>query len=523
MNKTGFAVFAIFLGFTILFASISTAKADFQALKLPSTLNFMGNDMDSNGVLWAGDKNFGLWKSTDRGASFQLVYTLPHDPPRSDNPYSGLVWNVFVDSRNYIFASGGGANNSLYRSTNGGASFGAVLNANDTNSQAFFIAMTEDNSGNLYVATYTIGTAIQPQILKSTNGGTTWTKITNFSAFHFHNIKYNPYNGYLYVVTGERYGSLVNFNDSEKIFRSKDNGASWSLVVDRNDAIGTVYLAMAFVGNYVYVGQDYPSRTCQIQRFLDEGQAGLCTPQVVYTPPSDGCMPFISGVLFNGSLVFGNCAEIQNGTTRVVTSVDGLNWNVLASTNILSTELRWNVFTTHPRSAIFTTLKGGFSYQILDMGPQPTPSSSPISSPTPTPTSTITPTPAASPTPTQTPTPTPTPSPTPTPQPTEIATPTPTETPTYTQSPITAPTPQPTAKPIINKPTPTPTPTPTATPTPIPTHESTKQPATPTSTPTYISTNASSGLFFEIAIAASVIVGGTILSVTLLKKHGFKR
>ena len=382
-KKTGFAVVVVFLGFTILFASMSTAKADFQALKLPSTLNFMGNDMDSNGVLWAGDKNFGLWKSTDRGASFQLVYTLPHDPPRPDNPYSGLVWNVFVDSRNYIFVSGGGANNSLYRSTNGGASFGAVLNANDTNSQAFYIAMTEDNSGNLYVATYTIGTTIQPQILKSTNGGTTWTKITNFNTFHFHNIKYNPYNGYLYAVTGERYGSLVNFNDSEKIFRSKDNGASWSLIVDRNDAVGTVYLAMTFVGNYVYVGQDYPSRNCQIQRFLDEGQAGLCTPQVVYTPPSDGCMPFISGVFFNGSLVFGNCAEIQNGTTRVVSSLDGVNWNILASTNILSIEPRWNIFTTHPRSGIFTTLKGGFSYQIVDMGPQPTPSSSPIPSPTP--------------------------------------------------------------------------------------------------------------------------------------------
>ena len=509
-KKIGFAV-VVFLGFIILFASMSTAKADFQVLKLPSTLNFMGNDMDSNGVLWAGDKNFGLWKSIDRGASFQLAYSLPHDPPRPDNPYSGLVWNVFVDSRNYIFVSGGGANNSLYRSTNGGASFGAVLNANDTNSQAFFIAMTEDNSGNLYVATYTIGTAIQPQILKSTNGGTTWTKITNFNTFHFHNIKYNPYNGYLYAVTGERFGSLVNFNDSEKIFRSKDNGASWNLVVDRNDAIGTVYLAMAFVGNYVYIGQDYPSRTCQIQRFLDEGQAGLCTPQVVYSPPSDGCMPFVSGVFFNGSLVFGNCAEIQNGTTRVVSSRDGVNWNIITSASILSIEPRWNFFTTHPRSGIFATLKGGFSYQIADMGPQPTPSAPPIPSSTPTPT--LTPSPTPSPTPTLTPEPTIEPTAQPT-EPTPIA---PTQTPTYTQSPTTDPTPQPTAKPITHKPTPIPTATPTLTPT--PTHQPTTHPTAPTSTPTHINENASNGLFFEIAIAASVIVGGTILSFTLLKKR----
>ena len=521
-KKTGFAAVVIFLGFTILLASMSMARADCQVAKLPSTLNFMGNDMDSNGVLWAGDKSYGLWKSTDRGASFQLVYTLPHDPPRPDNPYSGLVWNVFVDSRNYIFVSGGGANNALYRSTNGGASFGAVLNANDTNSQAFYIAMTEDNAGNLYVATYTIGTTIQPQILKSTNGGSTWAKITNFNTFHFHNIKYNPYNGYLYAVTGERYGSLVNFNDSEKIFRSKDNGATWKLIVDRNDAIGTVYLAMAFVGNYVYMGQDYPSRNCQIHRFLDEGQPGLITPQVVYTPPSDGCMPFISGIFFNGSLVFGNCAEIQNGTTRVVSSLDGVNWNVLSATSILSTEPRWNIFTSHPRGGVFATLKTGFSYQIVDSAAQPTPSPSPTITPTPNPP--LIPTPSPTPSPVPTPTPTPTPSPTqtltPTPQPTEPPTPEPTQTPTSTQNPITAPTTQPTAKPITNKPTPTPTPTPTATPT--PTQEPTQQPATPTSTPTYISEKASSGLFFEIAVAASVIVGGMILSVTLLKKRGFK-
>jgi hypothetical protein len=510
-KKNGFAIVVIFLGLTILFASMSMARADFQVAKLPSTLNFMGNDMDSSGTLWAGDKNFGLWKSIDRGASFQLVYTLPHEPPRSDNPYSGLVWNVFVDSRNYIFASGGGANNSLYRSTNGGASFGPVLNANDTNNQSFYIAMTEDNSSNLYVAPYTIGTTIQPQILKSTNGGSTWTKITNFNTFHFHNIKYNPYNGYLYAITGERYGSVMNFNDTEKIFRSKDSGTTWSLIVDRNDVLGTVYLAMTFVGNYVYVGQDYPSRNCQIQRFLDEGQAGLCTPQVVYTPPNDGCMPFISGVLFNGSLVFGNCAELQNGTTRVVSSLDGVKWNILISTNILSIEPRWNILTTHPRSSIFATLKSGFSYQIVDMGPQPTPSASPIPSPTPTPT----------PMPTPTLTPTPTIEPSPTPQPTEPPTPASTQTPTYTQSPITAPTTQPTVKHKIDKPTPTPIPTPTANPT--LTHQPTTPTTTPTSTQIYANKNASNGLFLEVAIAASIMVGGTILSVTLLKKRGIKR
>jgi hypothetical protein len=49
--------------------------------------------------------------------------------------------------------------------------------------------MTEDGLGNLYTVTYTIGFA-QPIMLKSTNGGASWTKIGNFSVVHFHTIKY---------------------------------------------------------------------------------------------------------------------------------------------------------------------------------------------------------------------------------------------------------------------------------------------------------------------------------------------
>lgn len=508
MNKKFGCLIVVFTVLCALFfyCNVSFTRGDFKVSAL-GTFGFVGNDVDSNGVLWAGDKNWGLYKSIDNCSTFQLVYTLPHEPPTANypNPYSGLVWTVFVDSRGYIFTSGGGANNSLYRSTNAGANFTAVLNANETSNRSFYISMTEDNSGNLYTVTYTVGFA-QPIMLKSTNGGTSWTKIGSFSIFHFHAIKFNPANGYLYAVTGERSGSLSNCNDSEKIFRSKDLGATWSLVVDRNDAVGTVYLPIAFVGNYVYVGQDYPNKVCQIHRFYDDGK-GPFVPQVVYTPP-DSYMPFVSGMVFNNSLVFADTAEAQDGTTRIVTSVDGVNWVVLNSMSVLSTDNRWNFLTVHPRSnIIFGTMKAGYTYQIKDVPPI---------TPAPTPTATPTPSPTPSPTPQPTPTPTPSPSPTPseTPQPTPETTPTPDATPTpTTQSTtftLTGTVSSSTAKP---KATPTPKPSP-APPTPSPT-----APSTPVLSPSATASGNNSGID-EVAGTAMVVlmmIGGTVIFMVSLK------
>jgi hypothetical protein len=499
----------------VFLADIALAAADLQATRLSGNLSFAGNDVDFSGVLWAGDKNFGLWKSLDNGTTFQPVYRIPGNFD-INNPYSGLVWTVYVDSRGFIFVSAGGTN-ALYRSTNGGASFSQVLNTNGSRSESFYISMTEDNLGNLYTATYSIGYSV-PQLLKSTNGGATWTRIGNFnSVMHFHTIKYNPSSGYLYVATGERYQPLTNFNDSEKVFRSKDNGATWNLIVDRSDSLGTVYLAMAFVGDYVYLGQDFPNRVCQIHRFLDNGSNIPFIPQVVYTPP-DSFMPFMSGAYFNRTLVFGNCAEAQNGVTRTVASTDGVNWNIITSASVTPLDCRWNMFTVHPRSdTIYATLTSGYLYKIFDGPPVPTPRPTP--SPTTNPTPSQTPQPTLTPTPTLVPSPTPIPSPTPTPEPT--ATPTPTPIPTLIENSVTipqsTPVPQTTSKSVANKPLVPSTPKPTISPTVNSTAEP-NQTTRPSVTIPEVGTPTAPTLF-DWLIMVSVMVGGSLLSVSVLRKR----
>ncbi len=158
-----------------------------------------------------------------------------------------------------VFVSIPGTNR-LYRSTNFGSAFTEVLNTNASQNDGFYIALTEDSAGNLYTATYSNSISpLLPSVLKSTDGGATWTVIQTFGSVHLHNVKFNPANGYLYVATAE-WTQGYNNTQCERIFRSKDLGKTWSNVINRPAEIQgygpTIYAQMLFNDNWVYLGTD---------------------------------------------------------------------------------------------------------------------------------------------------------------------------------------------------------------------------------------------------------------------------
>lgn len=191
---------------------------------------FMTTDVASNGTVFAGDNNYGIYKSTDSGVTFTKIFTIP---AQSDpwSVHAGKVWTVFVDSRGYLLISAGSTNR-LYRSTDGGASFTEVLNLNRPANDGMIISMTEDADGNLYGAEYA---NVPPdggcRLWKSTDSGATWAPVSKtWSARHLHAVKWNPYNGWLYVLTGEESDSSQT--EYQKVWRSKDGGDTWACVVD---------------------------------------------------------------------------------------------------------------------------------------------------------------------------------------------------------------------------------------------------------------------------------------------------
>jgi hypothetical protein len=443
----------------------------------------------SNGTLFAGDNSYRLYRSDDNGLTFTFLYQFPTQP-NSSSAVLGYVWMIFVDSRNTLFVSVPGTNR-LYRSTNFGFSFSQVFNANGTANDGFYMAMTEDNYGGLYAATYCNSLAPQsPPLLKSNDGGVNWSILRRFSAIHIHNVKFNPSNGYLYVATGE-FTNGYNNQECERVFRSKDFGQTWTTIINRPQEIQaegtTVYLTMLFWGNYVYLGSDQGYQSNWIDRIYDNGANTNCTPQRSYSFPTDGDFPTVSAVWLNDTMIFSSTAEFYAGTQRIVASADGETWTVLRQTSVAKIAHHANILTSNPLGAVFFSEGPELTFMITQSGSLPPATQQPTPTPTLQPTAPPTPTPTATPTPAPTPTITPTPTPTPTPQPTATPTPTPTPTPSPTETPTPAPTP--TATPNITpaptepaqvqqathstsrtpqpKPTQTPTPPPTPSPTPL--------------------------------------------------------
>jgi photosystem II stability/assembly factor-like uncharacterized protein len=264
-------------------------------------------DVDSNGNIYAGkvDK---VYKSTDNGTSWSLIYTLPGSPQD--------VRRIFCDSRNYVFASGyRGTDYGLYRSTNGGSSWTKV-HTTDTNTCVW--AMEEDASGNLYIGEYSWDGAGQAQIWKSTDGGANWVqKYSNNAGAqdHIHDLRYDVSSGWLYATYGDVGGNII--------IRSKDAGENWATIA----TAGLRPLAIAFAGGKVYVGSDAGSGN-KIYSFTDAGGASVTLDTAYTFDAGQDCQVFAAGE--SGSKVFfGTWTPTSNGSVvPVIVKYNGTDWTV---------------------------------------------------------------------------------------------------------------------------------------------------------------------------------------------------
>jgi len=329
---------------------------------------FMANDISTNGTIFTGDNSYHIYKSTDNGTTFTNIYTIPAQP----NPWglmAGRIWTVFVDSRNYVFVSSGSTNR-LYRSTNFGTSFAEVLNFTlRTANDGHVLSMTEDASGDLYAAEYA---NVPPpggcRLWKSTDDGATWFTVSKtWSARHLHAVKFNPYNGWLYVVVGEE--SDVSQTEYQTVWRSKDNGATWLCVVARGSGTDTKYLTMEFIDNGVYLGHDRngADHLDLIQKITDNGtETNLpFSPVTVYANPYPAAI-FITATKLGNTIIFSTCAENDPGSTcQVVMSNDGVTWTRLNYQYVSSTYRYINELTVHPRTGfIYGCINYNYAYFI---------------------------------------------------------------------------------------------------------------------------------------------------------------
>jgi photosystem II stability/assembly factor-like uncharacterized protein len=196
---------------------------------------------DSN-VLWLGtgenksqrSAHFGdgVYKSTDAGKSWKRVGLAASEhigaiiiDPRNSN-------TVFVASQGPLWSSGG--ERGLYKTTDGGATWTRVLHISD-DTGITDVVMQPGRPDVLYAAAYQrrravgqmIGGGPEGGIHKSTNGGKTWTRLTNglpTGEMGRAGLAVDPRNP-------NRVYAIIDAKRHESgFFRSDDAGASWTRV-----------------------------------------------------------------------------------------------------------------------------------------------------------------------------------------------------------------------------------------------------------------------------------------------------
>jgi hypothetical protein len=440
INKKIFSFSVILLLAAAAFVTIGLGNT-IESQKLVFTPQIVCSTFTGNGTLFAGDNNYTLYRSDDNGTSFRLICQFPNQTSNTDG-FTGYTMMLFIDSKNDVFVSIPGTSR-LYKSDNFGANFTESLKANATDNDGFYVAMTEDKVGNLYTTTYCNSEAIYPQTYMSSDNGKTWVAIAVCSVAHMHNVKVNPSNGYLYIVCGEYVvgGNSHGNVDAERIYRSTDEGKTWVLMIERNMTNPKIYATMVFNGSWVYLGSDMANATNFIDRFYDDGIVGkyvndtgspVNVERVFTTSVSDGALPFVSACWFNNSIVFSSSVEFSSGTSRILSSNDGLNWSTIKTVSYVTSQHHCNMLTSNPTNVIIGSDGSNANFElVLKPDPTPTPSPSPVTSPSTTASTTTTTTSLS-----VTSTPKPTVQPTQEPTSTPIVTSTPTETPTSPTSTI---------------------------------------------------------------------------------------
>jgi hypothetical protein len=138
------------------------------------TGEYRGNTASGGGnAFFLGD---GIFKSTDGGQSWTVLPSTVSNSPQTFNLGFDVVWNVAIDPSNIaqdeVYAATYGR---IYRSTNGGSSWSAVLAPSDPNN-ARYTDIAVSPTGVVF-ATISSGESASQGIWRSTDGSN-WTRIT---------------------------------------------------------------------------------------------------------------------------------------------------------------------------------------------------------------------------------------------------------------------------------------------------------------------------------------------------------
>lgn len=318
----------------------------------PEAATSLSIDPNSPSTLYVGGYSFGVFKTTDGGATW-------NDAGSYDLPYAAVM-GLAVDPRNsqIVYAAlfkNTSWSDGVYRSTDGGGTWTAV-NTGLTSSSGYLMWDVEidatTNPSTIYVASSNNGVArstngtswtkintnydggsipfltaysikvdpgtpstlyagVRTRLLKSTDGGATWySSMTGLSGTHFGAVAIDPTNG-----------SKLYAGNNSSLFRSTTAGASWS-----ESASGINSLTMDSISRDSGTGALFAGGRDGVYRSDDNGTSWsrLGTALIGYTPTGVAAR---NGVIYTLLLPNG-CRMYDRGGYFAKSTDNGANWTI---------------------------------------------------------------------------------------------------------------------------------------------------------------------------------------------------
>ncbi len=325
-------------------------------LPIATSVSALAIDPANPAIVYAALRIDGVVKSSNRGSRWRAMNAgLPEVEPSRDVPW---VETLAIDPSNSATVYAGFLRDGLWRSHDGAASWQAVVSLAETEVRG--VAVDPSDSATIYAAT-------GGGVYKSVDGGASWAPLAG-------GLEDRPYSSIVVAPDSpETVYATSTHVASSRLYRSRDGGATWTQLTFGGSTFLRALLLDPTDPDVLYAATTSNSDVFKSTDGGDSwssGSDGIASPG----PVTLAIDPMDPSILYAGSLNDAGVFKSTDGGVQWTPANEGLN-----NTEVLDVAVDpmnpSNLYATS-NQGVFKSVDGGATWAALDLSPLPVPTES---------------------------------------------------------------------------------------------------------------------------------------------------